>query len=337
MSRLIDLLKKQPKSTPKELQHSSEHSQRAWWQIRQSCMSAVVLEVSNVCEYIYAADVRENWDLREHFPNIAPLFPVTFVEMRRPSRIVSEIHGIQSPPPFMPRQWGFLIEAIDLKQQSYPPAEIPLIQELIQRGNVAPDDIPNIRWGITAYPVWESDSGEAMSILIPITFLIDKDGRCMSGPNFVKLNPVMSQEDSQRFNAMCDVLPSMMWPAWLAICFAHCQKVTWLDHEPPPKVQKKRIKKGNEPLTTYHTLVIEPLEEILRSQGGAESNGLQRALTLCRGHFKTYTEENPLFGQHTGTWFWSSHIRNKESKRIREKDYALGQVAANADLPDDLT
>jgi hypothetical protein len=337
MPRLIDLLKKQPEIIPHELRHSSEQSQRAWWQIRQSCKSAVVLEVSNVCEYLYAADVRENWDLKEHFPNIAPLFPITFVEMRRPSRIVSEVHGIQKPPSFMPSRWGFLIEAADLKQQLYSPDEIPVVQELVQQGSITSDDISKIRWGITAFSVWEDESGEAISILIPITFLIDENGRCMSGPNFVQLNPIISQEERQRFSDMCEILPSMMWPAWLAICFAHCQKVKLIDQKPPEKVQKKRLLKGKEPLTTYHTLVIEPLEEILRTQGKAESNGLQRALTLCRGHFKTYTEESRLFGQHTGTWFWSSYIRNKESKRIREKDYALGNVPSDATLPDDLT
>ena len=40
-----------------------------------------------------------------------------------------------------------------------------------------------------------------------------------------------------------------------------------------------------------------------------------------RGHFKTYTEEKPLFGRHTGTWWWSpmfdtSRKRDYEIKRI---------------------
>ena len=38
----------------------------------------------------------------------------------------------------------------------------------------------------------------------------------------------------------------------------------------------------------------------------------------CRGHFKTYTEDAPLFGKHVGTWWWSPRFNTH-----RRRDYEL--------------
>ena len=39
-----------------------------------------------------------------------------------------------------------------------------------------------------------------------------------------------------------------------------------------------------------------------------------------RGHFKTYTEEAPLFGKHTGTWYWSPVFNTS-----RGQDYIVSE------------
>lgn len=49
----------------------------------------------------------------------------------------------------------------------------------------------------------------------------------------------------------------------------------------------------------------------------------QRESILVRGHFKTYTEEAPLFGKLTGTFWVPSHARGDASLGLAEKDYNL--------------
>jgi hypothetical protein len=44
---------------------------------------------------------------------------------------------------------------------------------------------------------------------------------------------------------------------------------------------------------------------------------------LVRGHFKVYTDDAPLFGQFTGRYWWTPHVRGDESKGVVEKDYVL--------------
>jgi hypothetical protein len=47
---------------------------------------------------------------------------------------------------------------------------------------------------------------------------------------------------------------------------------------------------------------------------------------LCRGHFKTYTDDNPLFGKHVGKYYWQPSIRGKNKKGIVAKDYSLEKM-----------
>jgi hypothetical protein len=46
-------------------------------------------------------------------------------------------------------------------------------------------------------------------------------------------------------------------------------------------------------------------------------------LHLCRGHFKTYTDDAPLFGRYTGTWWWQSMVRGDKELGEVEKDYDI--------------
>lgn len=111
--------------------------------------------------------------------------------------------------------------------------------------------------------------------------------------------------------------------ALLAITFCHCKNVTTRDHAPPPKVARKRQKAGKHPGVKYKTLVIEGMADILRSEGQVEKNGIKKALHVCRGHFATYTEEAPLFGRVTGTFWKPMHVRGSKAAGEVRKDYVV--------------
>ncbi|MGL4612296.1 MAG: hypothetical protein ACRCYY_21905 [Trueperaceae bacterium] len=109
----------------------------------------------------------------------------------------------------------------------------------------------------------------------------------------------------------------------LAFTFANCKNVTTQDHPVPPKVAKKRIASGKHPGVTYKTLVIDPMKEVLKTEGGIETNGLKKALHICRGHFKTYTADKPLFGKVTGTFWHPMHVRGSKEHGEVKKDYKI--------------
>lgn len=92
--------------------------------------------------------------------------------------------------------------------------------------------------------------------------------------------------------------------------------------ETPPKINKKRIESGRLPLYTYHILAIK-----VKKEGGKRGEYItipitQKALHSVRGHFKRYTEENPLFGKYVGRFWTPSHVAGK-ANRVIEKEYKI--------------
>jgi hypothetical protein len=100
-----------------------------------------------------------------------------------------------------------------------------------------------------------------------------------------------------------------------------CKNISTIDNNAPEKLNKKRKKSFKCPLFTYKTLVIKPTG---KSQRAEEVQGLwENRLHLCRGHFKTFTEEKPLFGRVTGRFWWQPSARGNKNKGIVMKDYKI--------------
>lgn len=119
------------------------------------------------------------------------------------------------------------------------------------------------------------------------------------------------------------VLFNSLYSPLLAISFTNCKNVKLQDHPVPPKVAKKRIANGKPPGVTYKTLVIDPMKEVLKTEGKIETNGLKKALHICRGHFATYTENKPLFGRVTGTFWKPMHVKGNKNHGEVKKDYRI--------------
>jgi hypothetical protein len=112
-------------------------------------------------------------------------------------------------------------------------------------------------------------------------------------------------------------------PAIFGFSLVNCKNVDVREIDPPEKLSKKHARQRGGPLTSYYVLDIKPMRRILDSEGEAQTKGLQHALHICRGHFKTYTPEAPLFGKRAGTYWWDSQVRGKAEEGIIEKDYRI--------------
>lgn len=70
----------------------------------------------------------------------------------------------------------------------------------------------------------------------------------------------------------------------------------------------------------YHTIML--------PGGGSQSDGKgghrATAIHRVRGHFKTFTAEKPLLGQHVGTYWWGWQVRGKAENGIVVSDYKIG-------------
>ena len=106
----------------------------------------------------------------------------------------------------------------------------------------------------------------------------------------------------------------------LVMRLLNCKNIGTQKVNPSAKLNKVRIKRGKQPLFTYHILVLKPTG---KKQESISKNLWDNRIHLQRGHFKTYTEENPLFGNITGRFWWQPHVRGQNKNGIVMKDYVI--------------
>jgi hypothetical protein len=119
------------------------------------------------------------------------------------------------------------------------------------------------------------------------------------------------------------VVQTGLCPMHLALMFCHCKNVVRVEHAPDPALVKRSRERGNPVPLKYHTLEIEPMKQVLRTEGQIEKVGLERALHICRGHFAHYGEDGPgLFGKGLHGDFWiPQHVRGTEKRGVVISDY----------------
>ncbi|WP_321392223.1 hypothetical protein [uncultured Desulfuromusa sp.] len=101
----------------------------------------------------------------------------------------------------------------------------------------------------------------------------------------------------------------------------NCLNITTEENPPPEKLNKKRKKNKKQEMFSYKTLrLVLPQKEKICDSIGSDSN-FDNRLHLCRGHFKTYSENNPLFGKYSGRYYWHPQIRGNKEKGLVTKDY----------------
>ena len=109
----------------------------------------------------------------------------------------------------------------------------------------------------------------------------------------------------------------------------NCQNIVTKDVIPPEKLNRKRIRNGKLPLYTYKILEVVKGKPKSKNAGSVPWDYQSPASVrfhLCRGHFKTFTPDKPLFGKYSGTFWWNPQSRgNKELGEI-EKDYDVKVV-----------
>ena len=100
----------------------------------------------------------------------------------------------------------------------------------------------------------------------------------------------------------------------LALSFMHCKNVQVKKGDRPDEaLQKSRVSKGKPRLSQAHVIVIDPMKKAIRTGTGSNSYSTQ-AVHIVRGHFKTFRDENKLFGKMTGTYWWAMHVAGEGSE-----------------------
>lgn len=275
-----------------------KHAKRVIEEIR-TCPDLPVLLIDNVAEYYYSGSDQEYWNLGDHFPNLAPPYPVFWTEHKIPKRIVSREFGTTEMNYIGPRaRTGILwVAATEFEGENIP---------------------ANSKWALTAeiyidYDVHGRDIEASGGTWI---FLIDADGLLIG-------NPVMQGFSAPRWNKELSSFINWMHPALLAVSFMHCRNVKLIDNAVDPPLAKKYHQRTGIWPTSYHTLEIEPLKQILRREGGSDKVGVAKAMHICRGHFKDYRQGAGLFGKYHQLVWQPSVIRGTKGDQAPPREIKI--------------
>jgi len=180
-----------------------------------------------------------------------------------------------------------------------------------------------------------------MWVLIPVAYIISvgkdftqesldylsevldvKMGKCEGGGNMkaIQLMNNIPPGEFEKLHPTCQLNLQLLCNSLLLL---NCKNITTETHEPPAALNKARRKKGKQELFTYKTLkLIVPQDKKGPHPKGDPSLDHNR-IHFCRGHFKEYTVEAPLFGRIIGLWWWQAHVRGKNRDGIVMKDYKV--------------
>jgi len=113
---------------------------------------------------------------------------------------------------------------------------------------------------------------------------------------------------------------SQVWILNFTLMLLNTKNIIHKKNKPPEKLNKKRVQKNKPPLFSYHTLeVVKPGQQTVSE--GWDSPGNTMRLHFCRGHFRYYTKEKPLFGRLVGRFWIQPHLRGSKNKGMVAKDY----------------
>lgn len=264
-----------------------------------------VFEISNVYDYWWQQrDVVYPWNFVEEIPNAAPPFTRFWMEFRAFNERVGVLFNALEP-----------VDAND---------------SLIQ----------GAKWLLTANVLAVAERRKAL--VCPageFSFVLDPDGRIIDGglgvpkegpgrrfsdwwgTDMEKLANLIDEEASTTLGFINVAL--------FAIAFLHCRNVRVEANEPFYASRQERRaaqQRGEQPRSIYHTLMIEPMKQVLATEGVLAQNGLKKALHICRGHFAEYGDaygKGKLFGKYEGRFWMPAHVRGSADVGTVQKDYAI--------------
>lgn len=266
----------------------------------------------------------KHWWNTDDFPNVAPIAHNTIFEYNYGNLVWTGDRFIErsnSDVRDCHRQEMWFVQAWDRRDdESF---AVDLETKFIGKRS-GPAEIP-WRWICTSQMTCEY-RGEPWAFQSFTTTLICDDGRI-----FFQSDRCDQWETEQIFRQHPEAVEpggspygAGMHIPWLALSFMHCKNVGITDAADfnPPRKWLRRVKV---PRLTYKTLVLHPLREVLRTEGGmTEPSWLKKALHICRGHFRHYGDDSRgLFGRYHGTFYVPQHLRGNEGFGKVVKNYEV--------------
>jgi hypothetical protein len=162
-------------------------------------------------------------------------------------------------------------------------------------------------------------------VLSPVIWEIDQETGKVRATYNTQTKPNEEEYEQALIDDACDLATFIA-----SLIMLNCQNIT--TEEMPSgtrQERRKRKREGKKPLLSYHVLMMDGG----KGAGGGKSagKGFPQRVHLCRGHFKNYTDDAPLFGKYTGMYWWQPHVRGTDKSGLVLKDYDATGLKEEAD------
>ena len=258
-----------------------------WVTFQEDCRTATCIIADNVSDYILGSG--KMWVWTEMFPQCIPIHSPVLVEWVRK-------HDKRQVACLM-RSKNISEYDDEIRSQFPAGTETRIIAERvdIEEGTLMPSDMYFLAH-------------------------LDENGDLLEPPS--RMHHSLAAGDETWNDQASALLQEAMSTCLLTMSFANCKNVTQsVSQSCIP--DRPWIRKHKPPEITYHVLNINPMKEVLRTEGGSETNGIQKALHICRGHFRRC--ERPFGRDKPQTMWISSHTRGNAEHGVVLKDYKIGK------------
>lgn len=259
--------------------------------LREALLSAEVIDISNVAEY--AAGSKEDWQTSD-IPNIAPPFGCGFMEFSMPQ------WWLESGTSMWIARMGIRTGGVLWGAHDAP----------------ASPEYKGARWALKFMGFIEYENDRITHLQFGIMCLSGQDGSLLDE---FRVEP-FKETPQPDFRTVVAARRMLLLPALLSICFMNCRNVRQRVVVPPKS--NRAVKLFGRPLVTYRVLEIDPMKKIIDAHRAPGDTGIQRALHVCRGHFKNYSGSG-LFGKYKGMYWWDQQVRGSAEVGVALKDYKV--------------
>lgn len=236
----------------------------------------------------------EKWDMLRDFGPLRPPFDEMWIEGRLPA-------------------WGIA----NGERRVFSKSD----RETIQGCHVVTLDNADGTFSVCANPLIGNRRTKIVAIVPGVhRIVVDQDGKYILR---------RTEFDRAQFPGMDDrTVEEVIWtwtaPAYLTLGLMNCKNVGL--EQVRPQLSKRQMRLGEKRITYSKIRLPTSARSASNTREAQESVGRPEPYHLIRGHFKTYTDEAPLFGRHTGTYWWSWQARGDQKHGERHHEYEVGPL-----------
>ncbi|RKT86351.1 hypothetical protein SAMN05421805_102247 [Saccharopolyspora antimicrobica] len=185
-------------------------------------------------------------------------------------------------------------------------------------------------WQMTAALTLEWSKGHPIGPIAVLHWRLDERGRYVADETREPLQQAQFPESPEHPGVLSDLCESFLSMAdgaagalLMTLGMMHCKNVQTDTIQPEVKQSQRHQRRHGQPLTRYHVIDVHPVTRTLDTEGHAKRDGIGVAFHRCRGHFKTFRPDAPLFGKLTGQYWWNAHQRGDHRNGTTKTAYRV--------------